>query len=123
MIVSKNLNINNVVNKLMNIWKDDPINSFKNLLKNLDNDIIIFDNDTQNLINSSFMNIVKGDKINTTIEFLDDDINQNLPSGKEIKNISDNSNSSDNDSDTEENIINISFTKDILPYIIPLVLF
>ncbi len=123
MMENKKLDSDSIVKKLMDIWKDDPINSFKSLLRNLDNDYVEFDNNTQKLINNSFTNSVK-DKINATIELKDsDDELQKLPTGKEKTKTS----SEDNDmellseSDSEEKeITKISFTKEVLPFIIPL---
>ncbi len=122
MIQSKKLNSDGIVKKLMDIWKGDPVNSFKNLLNNLYNNFVIFDNPTQKLLNASFMNSVK-DKVKSTIEFKDEnDELQKLPSGKNKKQDSDESSSDDeNDIDKKETEIKISFTKHVLPFIIPLV--
>jgi hypothetical protein len=123
MMKNKNLDSDKIVKKLMDIWKDDPINSFKSLLRNLDNDYVEFDNQTQKLINNSFTNSVKDKKIDTTIEIKDsDDELQELPTGKEkVKTNSDDNELTNDDVDTKNEKENkISFTKDVLPYIIPL---
>ena len=101
----------------MEIWKSDPINSFRSLLRNLDNDYVEFDTSTQKIINKSFTSSLKDDKINTTIEIKDeDDELQDLPSGKEkVRDSTDISGD-----EQEKDVIKISFTKDVLPYIIPL---
>ena len=113
----KKINSDAIVSKLMEIWKSDPINSFKSLLRNLDNDYVVFDTSTQKMINKSFTSSLKDDKVNTTIEIKDeDDELQELPSGKEkVRDDSDKSESAE-----EKPEIKISFTKDVLPYIIPL---
>jgi hypothetical protein len=120
MIDNKKLNSDIIIKKLMDIWKNDPINSFKSLLKNLDNDYIDFDNYTQKLINNTFKYTLKDkNHIDTTIEFVDDgDILQELPSGKEITKI--NEYEIKEKKEKEEIETKISFTKDVLPYIIPL---
>ncbi len=119
MMQSKKLNSDSIVKKLMDIWKGDPINNFRSLLRNLDNDCTIFDNPTQKLLNTSFTNSLKDNKVDSTVEFKDDDDElQVLPSGKEI-----NKNSAfknDEISEKKEEEIKISFTKDVLPYVIPL---
>jgi hypothetical protein len=121
---SKKLNSDVIINKLMDIWKRDPINSFKTLLRNLDNDYVIFDNPTQKLLNTSFTNSLKDNKVYSIIELKDEeDELQELSSGKEI--IKDSAsesddNSLDSDKDEKGREIKISFTKDVLPYIIPL---
>ena len=124
MMYSKKLNSDGIIKKLMSIWKCDPINSFKTLLRNLDNDYIIFDNPTQKLLNASFTNSLKDDKVDSMVELKDEnDELQELPSGKEkIKDIASKSdnNSSEDDEEEKEEEIKISFTKDVLPYVIPL---
>ena len=125
MMEQKKLNNDAIVSKLMEIWKSDPINSFKSLLRNLDNDYVEFDTSTQKLINKSFTSSLKDDKVNTTIEIKDeDDELQQLPSGKEkVRDDSDKSEKSesgDEEEKPEKEEIKISFTKDVLPYVIPL---
>lgn len=118
MMHTKKLNSDGIIKKLMDIWKGDPINSFKTLLKNLDNDYIIFDNPTQKLLNASFTTSLKDNKVESIVELKDeDDELQELPSGNEK--IKDSSSKSD-DKFSENNEMNISFTKDVLPYVIPL---
>ena len=131
---NKKLNSDHLINKLLNIWKNDPINNLKMMLKNLDNEYLQFDNKTQQSINNSFTSSISDkDKVKVTIELKDDDDDsQTIKSGKEIvkdDNFEDNSednfeNKSEDNSEIneEENIKkqDISFTKDVLPYIIPL---
>ena len=108
---SKKLNSDGIVKKLMDIWKGDPINNFRYLLRNLDNDCTIFDNPTQKLLNTSFTNSLKDNKVNSTVEFKDDDDElQVLPSSKE-KNKDSASESDDNVEEKKEEEIKISFTK------------
>lgn len=127
LMILKKLNSEKIVLKLMEIWKDDPVNNFKTLLKNLDNDYVIFDNPTQKLLNNYFMNSVKENRINSMIELNDN--SQNLPSGKvtEIEKNNENKNEKNEENKNEEKEekeekkeIKISFTKDVLPFIIPL---
>ena len=122
MMEQKKLNSDAIVYKLMEIWKTDPINSFKSLLRNLDNDYVEFDTFTQKMINKSFTSSLKDDKVNTIIEIKDEDDDlQELPSGKEkVKDDSDKSESADEEEKPEKEEIKISFTKDVLPYVIPL---
>ena len=122
MMEQKKLNSDAIVSKLMEIWKSDPINSFKSLLRNLDNDYIEFDTSTQKMINKSFTSSLKDDKVNTIIEIKDeDDELQQLPSGKEkVRDDSDKSERGDEEEKPDKKEIKISFTKDVLPYVIPL---
>lgn len=125
MMEQKKLNSDAIVSKLLEIWKSDPINSFKSLLRNLDNDYVEFDTSTQKMINKSFTSSLKDDKVNTTIEIKDEENElQELPSGKEkVRDDSDKSEKSesgDEEEKPEKEDIKISFTKDVLPYVIPL---
>lgn len=115
MMVNKNINSDSIISKIMEMWKYDPINSFKSLLRNLENDYIEFDTPTQKMINLSFHQL-NDNKVNTTIVIKDDDDNlQLMPSGKEyIKELQNKSTSQ------EKEEITISFVKDVLPYVIPL---
>ena len=113
-----------IVKKLMDIWKEDPINSFRILLRKLDNDYEEFDNSTQKLINKMFTKSLKDNKVSLELKLKDDDDElQDLPSGKERltnDNVSDSDERSDNESLEEKKELQISFTKDVLPYVIPL---
>ena len=123
MMENKKINSDMIVKKLMDIWKEDPINSFRTLLRKLDNDYEEFDNSTQKLINKTFTKSLKDDKVNLELKLKDeDDEIQDLPTGKEkVKNDSDNEHSDNESSDEEEKKeTQISFTKDVLPYVIPL---
>jgi hypothetical protein len=133
MFVNKELNSNKLINKILDLWKDDPINNFKNLLRNLDNEYIYVDNDTQKLINKSFMSKIN-DKNNLTIE-INNEL-QNIPDGVEKIKLEESEKIEKSEesekiekseesekigkSEESEKIINISFTKDVLPFIIPL---
>lgn len=74
MLLNKKINSDIIVNKLMNIWKEDPINSFKILLKKLDNDYYNFDNQTQKLINKTFTKSLKNNNINLQFTLKDDEM-------------------------------------------------
>ncbi|ARF12650.1 superfamily II DNA or RNA helicase [Klosneuvirus KNV1] len=119
---TKDLNSDVLIKKIMEIWKEDPINSFKSLLRNLENEYIIFDNDTQKLLNKSFTSSTNG-KQNAKIEVNEDEEKQELPTGKEIiekTSEEDSINNNEDDIEKPEKEIHISFTKDVLPYVIPL---
>jgi hypothetical protein len=122
MMEQEKLNSDAIVSKLMDSWKSDPINGFKTLLQNLDNDYVEFDNLTQKIINKSFTSSLKDDKVNVTIEIKDeDDELQELPSGQEkVKDVDNIEKFETDDEKYDKKEIKISFTKDVLPYIIPL---
>jgi hypothetical protein len=125
MMENKKINSDMIVKKLMDIWKEDPINSFRALLRKLDNDYEEFDNSTQKLINKTFTKSLKDDKVSLELMLKDeDDEIQYLPTGKEkFINDNDNDNEHSNNESLDEQIKEepqISFTKDVLPYVIPL---
>jgi site-specific DNA-methyltransferase (adenine-specific) len=138
MMINKKIESDAILKKLMDIWKSDPINNFRVLLKNLDNDYEELDNPTQKLLNEYFTKNLKDNKIDLTIKLKDEnDELQELPSGKEQIKDNDSSSQSNNEIDDKEEIddkdeiddkeeiddkdeIKISFTKDVLPYVIPL---
>ena len=121
MFDNKKLDTNTLITKLMNIWKENPINNLRVLLKNLDNEYLDFDNETQKLLNKSFTSMTKGDNMTLELKNEDDEL-QSLKSGKEKS----------SDMESEKNEMEkeleemekaekqISFTKDVLPYVIPL---
>jgi hypothetical protein len=135
MMLNKKIDETVIIKKLIDIWREDPINAFNSLIRRLDNDYEEFDNTTQKLINSIFSKSSKYNKINLCVVMKDggDEI-QDFPSGKERIENKDVENKDVENKDVEnkdgENLeeekpkkieeINISFTKDILPYILPL---
>ena len=120
MVEHKKLNVESIVSKLTDIWKSDPIHSFKSLLRNLDNDFVEFDNQTQKLLNKYFTHSAKDNTSKVQIQFCDSDGEvQELPSGKEQESSIDESKENITKEDKQTDNI-ISFTKDVLPYILPL---
>ena len=121
---NKKLDSDKLISKLLELWKSDPINAFKTLLKNLDDDYIAFDNETQKLLNKSFTSSIK-DKISAILEIKDDGHElQDIQSGVDRTKISESDNESETDTvktiEKEKEEIEISFSKDVLPHIIPL---
>ena len=114
---SKELDYIKLTNKVLEFWKNDPINNFTTLLRNLDNEYVLFDNKTQDLINQTFIS-TKEKQFTLKLELKDEnDELQILPSGI-VKD--DLLSESSNDTENEEKFDYISFTKDVLKYIIPL---
>ena len=123
---NKKLDSDYLINKLLDIWKNDPINNLRIMLKNLDNEYLKFDNETQKLLNKSFTSSAN-DKMFATIEFKnEDDEMQSIQTGKEIikKDESDNEkelNEFEKDLlEEEKKEKEIIFTKDVLYFVIPL---
>ena len=112
------INTKKIIEQLSTIWRNNPLNHYIVLLKNLDDSVIQFNNETQKLINQKFMQIAK-DRNTLNAKILVGEIAQELPTGKEIigdKNVV----------DTEEEKMQkikaffVSFPRDVLHYIIPL---
>ena len=118
MMEQKKLNSDVIVSKLMDLWKLDPINNFKSLLRNLDNDFVEFDTSTQKLINRYFTSSNNDDRVKATLEVNDE--GQDINSGKTKKKEKEKKKSDKSSSEEEKKEILISFTKDVLPYVIPL---
>lgn len=122
-LIGKKVNSNKIILKLLEIWKSNTLHKLHILLRNLEENKIILDNDDQKELNKLQFKNAKN-KTNAIIE-----INkqaQNIKSGKEIiKEKKDESDEDENEDKKEiknEPIvkIDISLTKDILPLIIPL---
>ncbi len=120
MFLNKKIDSNKIINKLLEIWKADPLNNLRSLLWRLDNEYITFDNETQKLINSTFTKGATTSKIDMSVNMTDEI--QELPTGKNKADDNDESSEEDDENTNckESEEINISFTKDVLPYIIPL---
>lgn len=123
---NKKLDSDYLINKLLDIWKNDPLNNFKTIIKNFDNECLEFDNDTQKLLNKLFTSSAN-DKISATIEFKDEnDESQSIQSGKETIETEESENDKELTNlekdllEEEKKEKEISFTKDILADVIPL---
>jgi hypothetical protein len=114
-----------LVEKLLHIWKSDPVNNLKILLRKIEDNIIVLDTNDQKTLNHYFTSSARDENINIKIQF-DESCDQALPDGKKIikDSISEDSCGSQESEKTEEDHIldeiNISLTKDVLPFIIPL---
>ena len=116
-----------LVEKLLHIWKDNPLNNLKLLLKKIETNVIDMDTTDQKMCNQYFTGSVgnkKNKKNDENVKFDEESI-QELPTGKKI--IKENSNS-ETDEETEPpneedktKDINVSLSKDILPFIVPLI--
>ncbi len=113
-----------LIEKLLHIWKADPINNLKILLKKIEENIIDMDTKDQKMMNQYFTSSVGDGKVNIKVKF-DEESEDALPTGKEtIKEIQDERNNEIKEKETEDEDdkeIDISLTKDVLPFIIPLI--
>ena len=106
-----------LVEKLLHIWKADPIHNLKILLKKIEESIIDMDTKDQKMMNQYFTSSIGDEKVNVKVQF-DEESEDALPTGKEtIK-----QDGGDIEvKDAEDKDIDISLTKDVLPFIIPLI--
>jgi adenine-specific DNA-methyltransferase len=119
-LVGKEIDSDKIINKLMGIWKSDPINNLNILLRQIEDDILEMDNDDQKSLNKYFAKSVNEDKFDVNVELNNE--KQDIKSGKEIKKVDENDSkdaNSDTESDDEKEDERISLTKDVLPFVIP----
>lgn len=120
-----------LVEKLLNVWKDNPSNSLKILLKRIEDSIIDLDTTDQQILNKYFTSSTASNTVNIKIKF-DDESCGVLPNGKEkikiekslvedtLDNVEVLEGKEDEPEDFEVLPTNVSFTKDLLPFILPL---
>lgn len=105
-------NKTNLIEKLLNNCKLDPIYNIKVLLRKIENTIINLDSRDQKLINKYFTNSTTDNNINIKIKFYKNSYELLQKNSKIIID-------KDIDEDIGKNINNLSLTKDELPFIIP----
>jgi len=109
-----------LVEKLLHIWKADPINNLKILLKKIEESIIDMDTKDQKIMNQSFTRSVGDGKLNVKVQF-DEESEEALPTGKKTIKQVEGDNEVEEKDDEINTDVNISLTKDVLPFIIPLI--
>jgi hypothetical protein len=110
-----------LVEKLLHIWKADPIHNLKILLKKIEESIIEMDTKDQKMMNQYFTSSIGDEKVNIKVQF-DEESEEALPTGKETIEQDGRDKDTEDTEDTEDNKdIDISLTKDVLPFIIPLI--
>jgi hypothetical protein len=111
-----------LVEKLLHIWKADPINNLKILLRKIEDNIIDLDTKDQKMLNQYFTSSVGDEKVNVKVQF-DEESDEALPDGKEIVKKGggdDNESEERTEDEPDTQNANISLTKDVLPFILPL---
>jgi len=107
-----------LVEKLLHIWKANPINNLKILLKRIEDYIIEMDTKDQKMMNQYFTSSIGDKKVNVKVQF-DEESGEALPTGKET--IKQDGGDKDSEDIEDNKDIDISLTKDVLPFIIPLI--
>ena len=122
-----------LVEKLLDIWKSDPINNLKILLKKIEECVIVDLLTTdQKALNRHFTSSVGDKKVNVKIQF-DEESVESLPDGLSIIKDVDSTGGGEGggegcgeegggegEGDIDKDL-NISLTKDVLPFILPLI--
>jgi len=110
-----------LVEELLHIWKADPIHNLKILLKKIEESIIDMDTKDQKIMNHYFTSSIGDEKVNIKVKF-DEESEDALPTGKETIKQDGGDKDTEETEETEDNKdIDISLTKDVLPFIIPLI--
>ena len=107
-----------LVETLLHFWKADPGYNLKILLKKIEESIIDMDAKDQKIINQYFTSSIGDEKVNVKVYF-DEESEEALPTGKEI--IKQYGGNKDAEDIKNDKCVNISLTKDVLPFIIPLI--
>ena len=110
-----------LIEKLLIIWKKDPVHNLKSLLRKIEDDIVELDTTDQKWLNNHFLSSIGDKKLDSRVK-LDEDSMEALATGRKM--IKDeNSVCSDTGSKTETEdpkSIHISLTRDVLPFVLPL---
>lgn len=115
-----------IVEKLLEVWKSDPINNLKILLKKIEDNIIDLDTRDQRLLNQYFTNSIGDAKVNVKIKF-NEESDDALATGKKIvrEAVEDSEQSEESEDEETEDLEsqdkNVNISKDVLPFIIPLI--
>jgi hypothetical protein len=115
-----------LVETLLQIWKADPVNNLLVLLKKIEDNIIEMDTVDQQLLNQYFTRSIGDAKVNVKVKF-DGESEEALPTGTKTTRIGGDSDSSvggegeEGEESEEDADVDISLTKDVLPFIIPLI--
>jgi len=123
-------NKSKIIDRLIEIWRADPVNNLKTLLRKIERNVIELEEMDQSTINRIFMESMISDAPTRSKIKMDSDTDQITHSGQTIQvddtdsDIdTDDSNSDAESDDTDDHRYiqtDISFTKDVLPYIIML---
>jgi hypothetical protein len=112
-----------LVEKLLQIWKGDPVNNLTRLLRKIEENAVELDDEDQTTMNRTFTGCSTKDKngIPKNVR-MDEENDQPLPTGKEVTAPPPtNGNGGEDDDDDTTPDVNVSLTKDILPFVIPLI--
>lgn len=108
---TKKINKDELISQLLEVWKLDPINSIKTLLKKIEEDIIDLSGEDQSVLNNIFTQSANDKQVTTIIKIQED---QDIQDGKVVT-------KEEKKNKKKKDIIKeITFTRDVLPFIVPL---
>ena len=117
-------NKSNLVERLMQIWKVNPTHHIQMFLKRMENTTIELDTPDQRILNKYFTTGGKDSSVNIKVQF-DTDSPDALPTGTtHMSSTGTTPNATDEDDEADESddsAVHVSLTKDVLPFIIPLI--
>ena len=108
-----------LINTLLNIWKNEPDNEVQLLMKKIKHSSIDLNDKDQYILNQTFSSL--GNCIDGHFVKFDDEIHQSLPKGRiHTPLIEAIETKEKQDIDEEDDLNDISFEQDILPFVLPL---
>jgi len=111
-----------LIENLKSIWKSNPINNLKLLLRQIENTIIELDTSDQKQLNQYFTKSVGDAKVNVKVKFDDENEEEALPTGRKLirkpRDCESERSVGEHDDDDDDDDDNVSITKDVLPFII-----
>ena len=113
-----------LVEKLLHIWKSDPINHLKILLRKIEDEIIDLDTKDQKILNTLFKSANSDKNVNIKVHFDEESKQDGLATGKKLVKNKEEKEEKEKEEDVEEEEEdkNISLTKDVLQFVIPLII-
>ena len=119
--MNKRIDNEGIIKNLLDVWKTDPINQLRRILKNIENDVVEVNNEDQKKLNSYFTKSLD-ENSNITVKLFKEGEEQELPKGQKITKESNSKSEDSFDSDSDEKIEEkISLTKDVLPFLLPFI--
>jgi hypothetical protein len=100
-----------LVENLLQIWKSDPVNHLKILLRRIEENIIELDSSDQRTINQYFINSNGDNKIKLNVQVKFDEESEFFTNWKKIMKQSEENNDVNKEEDEKDKMVDISLTK------------
>lgn len=117
-------NKTDLIERLLNIWKTNPVNNLKTLLKHIEDIVVSVDTYDQRRLNAYFIHSLGDREAKITCK-VDTDVDQQLETGRTIHKVAEYVEDVENVEEDVDDVVDIkkpdiSLEKDILPFVIPL---